>query len=146
MTRPFRPLALALLVHAAGLQAQQYNIRTFGIEDGLPGSTVQAIAQDSAGFLWVDTDGGLCRFDGRTFRVWSPGDPAPTLRTDELLQRPDGRPGLFRRPLSTMSIAALRGLRNSTCELADGPDAPYWVGGPDGAAMYPTPMAPRPTA
>ncbi len=145
MTRPFRPFALALLVHAAGLQAQQYNIRTFGIEDGLPGSTVQAIAQDSAGFLWVDTDGGLCRFDGRTFRVWSPGDPAPTLRTDELLQRPDGRPGLFRRPLSTMSIAALRGLRNSTCELADGPDAPYWVAGPDGAAMYPTPMAPRPT-
>ncbi len=51
-----------------GIAAQQYDLRVFGVEDGLPGSTVHAITQDSAGFLWVDTDGGLCRFDGRTFR------------------------------------------------------------------------------
>ncbi len=63
-------LSVVLLTLRVG--AQQYDIRVFGVEDGLPGSTVHAITQDSAGFLWVDTDGGLCRFDGRSFKTWLP--------------------------------------------------------------------------
>lgn len=74
-----RPAAtLAGLVLARGLAAQQCDLRVFGIEDGLPGSTVTTLAQDSAGFLWLDTDGGLCRFDGVTFARWdTTGAPPP---------------------------------------------------------------------
>jgi len=37
------------------------------IEDGLSQSTVRTIFQDSDGFLWFGTQGGLDRYDGRSF-------------------------------------------------------------------------------
>src|SRR5262249_38462086 len=43
-----------------------------GVEDGLPSSEVGAIAQDSAGFLWIGTGLGLARYDGYEFRVYKP--------------------------------------------------------------------------
>ncbi|MBK9761076.1 MAG: hypothetical protein IPO90_14165 [Flavobacteriales bacterium] len=65
--------ALPLAVTAAfalwhgSVGAQQYDLRVFSVEDGLPGSTVNAITQDSEGFLWVVTTNGYARFDGRHF-------------------------------------------------------------------------------
>ncbi len=51
--------------------------RSFGVADGLPSSAVNAIAQDSRGYLWLATDDGLARYDGAGFRVWQhdPADP-----------------------------------------------------------------------
>lgn len=69
----------ALSIWHAPVAAQQYDLRVFGVEDGLPGSTVEAIAQDSSGFLWIGTDRGLCRYDGRAFRSWPLSDPPPTM-------------------------------------------------------------------
>jgi len=40
----------------------------------LPDSAVMAVAQDTAGFLWVGTQGGLARYDGYHFRKYLP-DP-----------------------------------------------------------------------
>jgi len=37
------------------------------MEDGLPQSSVNAIAQDSSGYIWIGTFGGLARFDGVRF-------------------------------------------------------------------------------
>ncbi|MDC3988719.1 ATP-binding protein [Polyangium jinanense] len=42
-------------------------IRTFGLEDGIPQSTVNAIAFDTAGLLWIGTQGGVASYDGRRF-------------------------------------------------------------------------------
>lgn len=52
--------------------------RQFGAADGLPSSTVDKLAQDRAGYLWLGTRDGLARFDGVAFRVWQhdPADPA----------------------------------------------------------------------
>ncbi len=33
-------------------------------EDGLPSNVINTIEQDDAGFIWVGTDEGLCRYDG----------------------------------------------------------------------------------
>lgn len=38
--------------------------------EGLPQSSVVAVAQTPDGFIWVTTLGGLARFDGRTFRTF----------------------------------------------------------------------------
>ncbi len=38
--------------------------------DGLPQNSVLSISQDSAGYLWVTTLGGLARFDGRHFEAF----------------------------------------------------------------------------
>ncbi len=36
-------------------------------QDGLPGNTVYEILQDDLGYMWIATNGGLSRFDGRVF-------------------------------------------------------------------------------
>ncbi len=43
------------------------HINQYGIADGLPDSTINAIAQDGLGFIWFGTDDGLVRFDGVNF-------------------------------------------------------------------------------
>ena len=45
----------------------RFVVRSWGIEAGLPQSSVTGIAQDHRGFLWLSTFGGLMRFDGRHF-------------------------------------------------------------------------------
>lgn len=50
-------------------------LRMYGVADGLPSSSVNAIAQDAQGYLWLGTDDGLARFDGVGFKVWR-HDPA----------------------------------------------------------------------
>lgn len=56
------------------------NIRfeQLSLEDGLSQSVVNAILQDSKGFLWIGTDDGLNRYDGYEFKVYKPdtNDPA----------------------------------------------------------------------
>lgn len=51
-----------------------YIIDTWGTEDNLPGSSVAAIAQTPAGYLWVGTYDGLARFDGVSFTTFDPGN------------------------------------------------------------------------
>lgn len=41
--------------------------RGYGIEEGLGSLAVNALAQDTEGFLWIGTDLGLYRFDGTRF-------------------------------------------------------------------------------
>lgn len=56
------------------LGAQQYSFINYTNEDGLPQSQVRAITQDSLGFLWIATLGGVSRFDGYTFENFSVQD------------------------------------------------------------------------
>ncbi len=66
---------LAVAAHAALPETPL--LRSYGVADGLPSSAVNAIAQDSRGYLWLATDDGLARYDGVGFRVWrhDPADP-----------------------------------------------------------------------
>jgi len=54
------------------------HIQYYGNEQGLNGSQVYSVTQDSLGFLWFITENGLNRFDGYSFRSWSykASDPA----------------------------------------------------------------------
>jgi len=58
-------LGLLLSVPA---HAQHWSFQTFGPEQGLTNSTILVVKQDSQGFLWVSTEGGLFRYDGDRFR------------------------------------------------------------------------------
>ena len=57
--------------------AGQSQFRLLDIKDGLPSLSVNAIAQDRTGYLWVGTKDGLARFDGSGFKVFRhiQGDP-----------------------------------------------------------------------
>jgi signal transduction histidine kinase/ligand-binding sensor domain-containing protein len=56
---------------AAGLDPKkavtQYSLTQWGHRDGLPSTTIYAIAQTDDGFLWLGTADGLVRFDGVQF-------------------------------------------------------------------------------
>ncbi len=48
----------------------QYTHQVWGIEQGLPENSAQAILQTRDGYLWVGTGHGLARFDGIRFTVF----------------------------------------------------------------------------
>src|SRR5579862_408268 len=67
------PLVLLLIFASYGLAldvaqpAGRYIQTAFTVEDGLPSNVVNDIVQTRNGFLWIGTDAGLARFDGRHF-------------------------------------------------------------------------------
>lgn len=64
-----RHLCLLLLAPLA-LSAQEYRLKDFRVEDGLPSNVIKAITQDSTGFFWIGTDEGLVKFDGHVFTTY----------------------------------------------------------------------------
>ncbi len=81
-------IVMALVLLGLGTAAPQdlpasfdrYTFRRWTRDDGLPQNSVQAIIQDSKGYLWLATQEGLARFDGVRFVVFdrhtSPALPA----------------------------------------------------------------------
>ncbi|MFP4345496.1 MAG: two-component regulator propeller domain-containing protein [Anaerolineales bacterium] len=51
-------------------------------EDGLSHNRVTAILQDSEGFVWIGTEGGLNRYDGYTFTVYHHSSRDPQSLSD----------------------------------------------------------------
>src|ERR1039458_8324713 len=47
-----------------------YGRQSWGMENGLPQNTVQALIQTRDGFVWLGTEVGLVRFDGNGFVVF----------------------------------------------------------------------------
>lgn len=65
--------------------AQEYGrFDHFGTEDGLISDRVYNITFDQNGFLWLATDFGFDRFDGKTFKHHQKKD-YPTLRREDVL-------------------------------------------------------------
>ena len=63
-------LFLFTLIAFMPTQAQQYNIKQLGLEQGLSSNYVVSVTQDKRGFLWFATESGLNRFDGNKFKVY----------------------------------------------------------------------------
>jgi len=51
--------------------AQQINLKTYNVSDGLVNNAVRKIYQDSQGFLWICTWEGLSKYDGDRFQNFS---------------------------------------------------------------------------
>lgn len=105
---------LALAVPAR-LLAQRYSFKLYGQEEGLQSLTVQALLQDTTGFIWVGTENGLYRYDGAGFARFRPADGLPDRRIWSLHESPDGTlwvgtgAGLCRRAGHRFQVAGLGG-------------------------------------
>lgn len=62
-------LTLAMVSHAT--LAQKYSFVEYGTEKGIPQSQITSLVQDSAGYMWIGTLGGLARFNGNQFEVFT---------------------------------------------------------------------------
>ncbi|MCD4696158.1 MAG: histidine kinase [Bacteroidales bacterium] len=56
------------------LIGQNYYTRNFTMQNGMPSNSVRSLYTASDGLLWIGTDAGLCRFDGKKFNTFSQGD------------------------------------------------------------------------
>lgn len=51
-------------------QKDQYLFQNFTIKDGISNNVINCIIQDHRGFIWLGTNDGLNRFDGRVFKAY----------------------------------------------------------------------------
>ncbi|WP_231402120.1 sensor histidine kinase [Panacibacter microcysteis] len=56
---------------------QEYNYQHYDLTTGLAGLNVYSVVQDHNGYLWIGTETGLSRFDGRRFRNYTTKDGLP---------------------------------------------------------------------
>jgi signal transduction histidine kinase len=67
--------------------AQQ--ISHFTKEDGLPSDLIKSVATDNNGFIWLATDEGLIRFDGKNYKHFLKELPSPYIKF--LFKRKNGQ-------------------------------------------------------
>src|ERR1017187_925449 len=89
MSLCLRSSVLVLLL-AAALSAQRYSFKEFGQDAGLTNLDVYCLMQDRTGFLWVGTENGLFRYDGRQFRAYTKAQGLPSVQIEALHQTADG--------------------------------------------------------
>ena len=74
----------------ATANAEHQRFRTFTGEDGLSQLSVRAMVQDQQGYLWIATESGLNRFDGRHFEVFGAKDGLSHSQISALAIGPSG--------------------------------------------------------
>jgi signal transduction histidine kinase/ligand-binding sensor domain-containing protein len=142
-------LAVATCLLALPAWSARLPFRAYGAAEGLDGSFVKFVMQDSRGFLWAATNAGVSRFDGHEFRNYGTADGLPAASARKIVEAPDGtlfvlcRQRLARRtPLaasvdSEFEAVNPRGLAEHVGEILDvvvAPDGTLVVAGERGVA------------
>lgn len=64
-------ISLCLLFQFETSTAQpSFSVEHYTSENGLPQNSIKSIAADADGFIWLATEDGLTRFDGRNFEIF----------------------------------------------------------------------------
>lgn len=71
MKKTVLSLLCAFLTAATSLATDISRFEYFGASDGLAQSSIYSIACDTDGFLWLGTQEGICRFDGKNFQTFT---------------------------------------------------------------------------
>jgi signal transduction histidine kinase/ligand-binding sensor domain-containing protein len=88
--RAAAPAAAAEPLGGARPPAERLPVRVYTVDDGLAGDEINAILQDSRGFLWIGTDSGLSRFDGSRFVGYDSRQGLPSPNVTALLEDSSG--------------------------------------------------------
>jgi ligand-binding sensor domain-containing protein len=71
------------------LPAQQPYMWRLTDEEGLPSMSVYDLMQDKHGYMWFGTEAGICRFDGRNFKLF----PVPSTKSRSATSLAEDRNG-----------------------------------------------------
>jgi ligand-binding sensor domain-containing protein len=61
-------LFMLVIPFLAESQTEQFKFRHYGVEEGAHTDGYYGIAQDSKGYIWMASEVGLIKYDGRTFK------------------------------------------------------------------------------
>lgn len=126
-----------------GLFSQQYTFIPYNLKEGLPQSQVRCLLQDSRGFIWIGTLGGLAKFDSRHFTNYSRQDGLLNNQINAIIELPNGTVVAA----SNGSLAMINGSGVSSIQLPEGfhestvntlfcDDQILWVGLENGLLAY----------
>ena len=91
--------------------AQSYNkISTFSTNEGLPSNHIYDIAEDDNGFLWIATNNGLARFDGKYFYNYTVKNGLPS---NDVLQVIKEKNGISMNTVSCKKTIIIVGMNNT---------------------------------
>ena len=66
--------AISFILLSGWLSAQEFQMRHYGVNEGLPGSQVYDIQQSPTGDIWIATDLGASRYNGYEFQTYTGED------------------------------------------------------------------------
>ena len=66
-----------LLAIMSCCHSQNYSFRQYTTDDGLPTNYIYGVIEDDRGYIWMNTENGLSRFDGNNFRNYTTADGLP---------------------------------------------------------------------
>jgi ligand-binding sensor domain-containing protein len=79
------------LAGSISLPGQSFSFLHYTIEDGLPSTEVHDVHQSADGYIWMATDHGLVRFDGRQFEVFTTADGLTDNTVFDIIEERSGR-------------------------------------------------------
>ncbi len=74
---PYLLLLFSLLFVTSNLCAQTKQIIYYTTKDGLPSNSIYRTILDNNGFLWIATENGLAKFDGKDFKTYTTAHGLP---------------------------------------------------------------------
>ena len=80
-----------ILFTAIACNAQQEAYTAFTVNDGLPSNYIYGCVEDNKGFLWVATDAGIARFDGKHFQIFTTRHGLPDNEVITVVKEKNGR-------------------------------------------------------
>src|SRR5688572_8705205 len=57
--------------------SQSTQVIFYSTRDGLPSNSIYRVVVDNQGFLWIATDNGLAKFDGKNFKPYTTAQGLP---------------------------------------------------------------------
>ncbi|MDX1911698.1 MAG: two-component regulator propeller domain-containing protein [Saprospiraceae bacterium] len=119
-------------------------LRWYSVNDGLPGTTVAAIAEDRDGNMWLGTHSGLVRYNGVVFTLFTPKDGLTNERISQLLVDRNGQlwvgtwGGVYRYngvgftpfnvPKPEVELSPYSSMRDWVTELMEDRQGNIWIG------------------
>jgi len=85
----FFSLVIPLILATGLTSAESLPITAYTTAEGLAHNHINRIRQDSRGYLWFCTDGGLSRFDGYRFKNYTTEERLPHPWVNNLLEARD---------------------------------------------------------
>ncbi len=125
-------------------KAQQLDIKSFSIDDGLPQSQINDVFQDHTGIIWVGTNGGgVSRYDGQKFQTLGAKDGLNNNRVQAIFE--DSKQNIWigtSKGLNLFSNNKITNVQDSVLgkltiyRIHEHSNGELWLGTSDGIMIY----------